>query len=76
MARKTIKNAVEELPKNVADHIVRMFNIVGYIDCYEGDLEIYLKLIEQATKLQADRISRAEGIGRKIHNYVMYGRYE
>lgn len=47
MAEKTVKDAVEKLPKDIADHIVRMFNGTNCLDLYEGDLKMYLTVIEQ-----------------------------
>lgn len=60
MAMKTISDAVERLPKRVADHIVKMFKATGYVDFHDGNLGMYLERIERAGKRQESRLSSAE----------------
>lgn len=71
MAKKTIKDAVEKLPKIVADHIVRMFNNTHTLDYYDGNLEMYLKLIEQDVSNTKRTVARMERILAEVRSHVL-----
>lgn len=53
---KTIRDAVAGLPANVQQHLINQFNRCGIPDVYDGDLDMYLLVIEQETQQAFDAL--------------------
>lgn len=57
MARKTIRHAVKDLPREHAELIIEMFSASRVMDLYDGNLTQYLQVIAQCLREQHNIIN-------------------
>jgi hypothetical protein len=56
MARKTIRDAVKPLRKELAELIIRAFNATHVTDVYDGKISQYLQVIAHTLEKQKEQI--------------------
>jgi peptidoglycan hydrolase CwlO-like protein len=65
---ENIQNAVNSMPHGSITQIakecglsrVTVYNVLNNVDTFEGDIEVYKKVIQQATKLLNDRAKKMQ----------------
>jgi len=60
--KRTIKDAVAELPESIANPIIRAFKATNAMDVYGGVLEQYLAVIAQRLEDQTKKMEELGGI--------------
>jgi hypothetical protein len=56
--KRTVKDAVAELPEALAKPIIQAFEATGVMDVYGGNLKLYLAAIAQTLEDQSKKIDR------------------
>jgi hypothetical protein len=60
--KRTVNDAVAELPESLANPIVRAFKATNAMDVYGGNLAMYLTVIAQRLEDQSNKIGELGGI--------------
>jgi hypothetical protein len=70
VARKTIRDAVKPLRKELAELIIRAFNATKVMDLYDGNISQYFQVIAQTLEKQRKEIDTMKNAATTIEGII------